>query len=732
VASSGGKATLTLLSCTIANNSGGASNGGGLVNVVNSGHAEASYKNTIVADNVGPNIVNLGGTLMSLGHNLSSDGTGNLTASGDLPHADPKLGPLQNNGGPTPTQALLPGSPALAAGDPAQSGSTDQRGVIRSGAVNMGAYQASASSLALSGFPTSTQAGQPQSFTITLTDRFGQLAAGYRGTVHVSSTDGQAALPGDYPFGAADAGSHIFSATLKTAGSRSLTVADTVNGSLQATQSGIKVTPAPAGAFLVAGFPSDIGAGMSASFTVMTLDSYGNATTDYAGTVHFTSSDGQANLPGDAHLNNGHGIFNATLKTAGPQSIRATDTADSGITGSQSGIVVSPTAASVLIVGGFPSLLPAGTPGSVTVFAQDIYGNVATGYTGTVHFTSSDPQASLPGDSALNNGTGRFAATLFTAGTQSITATDTAHGNLTGMQAGILVAPAAASHFAVSTAAANPDIAGTPFDVTVTAQDAYGNTATGYTGTVHFTSGDPYGASLPADYTFQPTDQGVATFSGVTALYTAGTRDVTGTDTTSGISGVAFVNVQAAPAVAFQVVAPAGATSGVTFDVTVVAVDPYGNTDMNYTGTIHFTTSDMDPGVVLPPDYTFQASDAGMVTFPGGVTLITLGDQTLTATDTVSGITGTATVTVTSGAGPGAGGFGAKPAVSQQPPSASVPTATARPSAAAADPESLPVRAPSVGATAHRAALIDHVWSDLADPLLAGPWMGGLVLGEAS
>jgi hypothetical protein len=94
-----------------------------------------------------------------------------------------------------------------------------------------------------------------------------------------------------------------------------------------------------------------------------------------------------------------------------------------------------------------------------------------------------------------------------------------------------------------------------------------------------------------------------------------------------------------APAVGLQVVAPASATSGSPFDVMVIAADSVCSTDMNYTGTILFTTSDMDLGVVLPPDYAFQASDAGMVTFPGEVTLITVGNQTLTAADTVSGIT---------------------------------------------------------------------------------------------
>ena len=75
-------------------------------------------------------------------------------------------------------------------------------------------------------------------------------------------------------------------------------------------------------------------------------------------------------------------------------------------------------------------------------------------------------------------------------------------------------------------------------------------------------------------------------------------------------------------------------------------MDPYGNTAVNYQGTVTFSTSDTDAGVVLPADDTFTAADAGVHTFSGAVTLITPGDQTITATDTASGITRTATVTV--------------------------------------------------------------------------------------
>src|SRR5262249_4461946 len=67
-------------------------------------------------------------------------------------------------------------------------------------------------------------------------------------------------------------------------------------------------------------------------------------------------------------------------------------------------------------------------------------------------------------------------------------------------------------------------------------------------------------------------------------------------------------------------------------------------------GTVTFSTSDTDPGVVLPAPYTFQPSHGGTVTFL--VTLITPGDETLTVTDTNSGITGTVVVTVTSPTAP--------------------------------------------------------------------------------
>jgi hypothetical protein len=207
----------------------------------------------------------------------------------------------------------------------------------------------------------------------------------------------------------------------------------------------------------------------------------------------------------------------------------------------------------------------------------------------------------------------------------------------------------------VQIAAPPTAFAGMPFDVTITALDPYGNIATGYTGTVSLAGSDPQ-AALPADYTFTAADSGMHTFARVTLL-TAGAQTLTAQDTAEGpLAGSATVAVASAPADHFLITAPPAIMSGTPFDLTITALDPYGNVDPNYTGTATWASSDTDSAVILPADYTFQSTDSGTYTFPAGATLITPGDQTLTAADTGNGIIGSATVTVIPGPHPPPGG----------------------------------------------------------------------------
>src|SRR5262249_60643620 len=102
--------------------------------------------------------------------------------------------------------------------------------------------------------------------------------------------DPRGVRPPNSPFSAGNVGVRSFTATLKTAGSQSLTATDTVTGSINGSQTGITVNPAAASTLTVSGFPSPTTAGVSNSFTVTAKDAFGNTATGYLGTVRFTSS----------------------------------------------------------------------------------------------------------------------------------------------------------------------------------------------------------------------------------------------------------------------------------------------------------------------------------------------------------------------------------------------------------------------------------------------------------
>src|SRR5205823_3925591 len=151
----------------------------------------------------------------------------------------------------------------------------------------------------------------------------------------------------------------------------------------------------------------------------------------YIGPVRFSSSDAQAVLPGFSTLSNGVGTFTANLKTAGNQTVTATDVVIGSLTGTSGTIAVSPAAATHFVVS-TPASATAGVASPFTVTAKDAFNNTAIGYGGTVQFTSSDAQALVPADSMLSNGAGTFSVTVETSGNQTVTATDSTTGSIAG------------------------------------------------------------------------------------------------------------------------------------------------------------------------------------------------------------------------------------------------------------------------------------------------------------
>jgi hypothetical protein len=439
--------SFSLTNCTISNNksySGGAG-------IAVSYFYNVSFNNTIIAGNYDFNFYSddmyLPGSVTGNNCLLGTGGpTTGLNGNGNIyiGSNDPGLGPLQNNGGPTQTMALLPGSLAIGNGNNALAPTTDQRGFTRldvaGETTDIGAYEVltpTAASLAVAGFPSTTTAGTAGAFTVTAKNSDGTTATGYLGTIHFTSTDPQAVLPADYTFTSADQGVHNFTVDLKTAGSQTITATDTVTGSITGSES-ITVNPAAASSLVLAGFPSSTTAGAAGNFTVTARDPYGNVATGYLGTLHFTSSDANAALAADYTFtanNAGVHTFSATLTTAGTQSITATDTVLAAINGSEAGIVVSPGAATHFAIVA-PSTVTAGAPFNITVTALDGYGNVATGYRGTIRISSVNGRGNLPSTytfTAADNGVHTFTHIVFNLrAMHTITMTDTLNGTIVG------------------------------------------------------------------------------------------------------------------------------------------------------------------------------------------------------------------------------------------------------------------------------------------------------------
>ncbi|HEU0011336.1 MAG TPA: choice-of-anchor Q domain-containing protein, partial [Verrucomicrobiae bacterium] len=153
---------LTLIHATVASNSASAGANGYPIGASRGGAIAAaggavSLRSTILASSLSASNC-YGSGFVDEGHNLSSDASCSFTAPGSLNNTDPVLGPLADYGGPTPTMALLAGSPALDAADPAFCPATDQRGTARpfGAGCDIGAFESA---------PPYTILGQVHGFT---------------------------------------------------------------------------------------------------------------------------------------------------------------------------------------------------------------------------------------------------------------------------------------------------------------------------------------------------------------------------------------------------------------------------------------------------------------------------------------------------------------------------------------------------------------------------------------
>ncbi|MDM8000500.1 MAG: Ig-like domain-containing protein, partial [Dehalococcoidia bacterium] len=312
------------------------------------------------------------------------------------------------------------------------------------------------------------------------------------------------------------------------------TVRGTYNGTLTDDAS-LTVNPGTADHIIISPGTAIITAGSSQAYTAVAYDEFENSLGDVTSSTNFSISSGAGGSWG-GYYSNVYTPANAGTWIVAGYYGGLTDTAS---------LTVNAGSAARLEVTGSATMTAGGT-NELTITARDSYGNVATSYTGARSLTFSGP-ASAPGgqiprvegvaigSSVLVTFTGGIsntgAASLVAYRAESTTV-DVSDGSIgssgsTSYDLDLTVNPGPPVTLAL-TPVGGSAIAGVPFGVTVTAYDAYGNAATGYLGTVRFTSTDS-AATLPSDYTFVSGDSGAHTFS--VALISAGSQSVTVTDT---------------------------------------------------------------------------------------------------------------------------------------------------------------------------------------------------------
>ena len=478
-------------------------------------------------------------------------------------------------------------------------------------------------------------AGTAQSVTVRAVDANGNLDTTYAGTVHFTSTDPAALLPADALL---PGGFGTFSVTPRTAGSFQVTIAQTPAPAPPITGTSATVAisgGAPKTLALTSGGAQTGAVGTQLlPFSVKVSDQLGNGLPGI--TVQFAAPAGASVTPSTATTNAG-GVATATATlgtTPGTETFTAVTTGIASLAIPATATAGAPTQ---LAIGGLLATVAAGTGAAYTLTALDQFGNVATGFSGVVTFSTDDPLGVVnPASVSLASGAASgLSVTFKTAGSRHLNAA-------TGT---------------VSTSAALTVTAGTPASVTQTG-------GAGQTGAA--------GAALPAPFVVKVQDQFGNPASGVTVSFSTsaggaispasavtaadGTASATGllgpvpgvqlfAAAVSGLAPLALP-ATAAPASAarLQVTGMPGVlAAGTSATITITALDQFGNVATGFNQTVLVSTDDPQGGAVI------QASCSSGVATNVALAFKTAGTRTLLV-NAAAAQSASVAVTVTAGA----------------------------------------------------------------------------------
>ena len=503
--------------------------------------------------------------------------------------------------------------------------------------LSVSVVTAGAATQLVASVPGDFAAGQSQTVTIYAEDANGNIDHTYSGAATASMTGGASFFPGTSTTDLVNGVATIDVGGDK-AGAQTLTIADAA-GSLTPATLAVTVDPGPL-ARLVVDAPPTVGAGQDFTYGVTQFDAYGNVTTGTQ--IQVALYEFGTSTTNWAYMTTS-GRFTAQFPNAGQDAFLAASDVDTVQIQTAAYVHVGPAviADHLQITSNMSQF---GTPGTITISAVDSSGATQT-VDDTVTIGNQDNTANINGGNPtlqMVNGTVTFPATFWALGNQYLIATGpTSAGPTLAGSLVLPIGPGPVTNYAFTAPATV--VAGAPYTISLTASDGYGHPVDNATdpATISWTDGSP-GAATPdsANATSADYVNGIATFTG----------DFTGTGTaTITIGGsndgdhAQSTSVTVTPGAATQLAAgaPANFVAGATQQVTVDALDAFGNLDTSYTGTA--TIALTGQATTLPGGPTLTIT-AGVGTIDVGSDAA--GAQTLTATDTAGLLTATGTAVI--------------------------------------------------------------------------------------
>ena len=377
------------------------------------------------------------------------------------------------------------------------------------------------------GSPASQAAGVAFNVTVYATDNWWNPVPS-ADVVRITSSDPAASTPVS---GALTNGSRQFTLSLGTVGTRTLTVSDQTNTSIQGmTSSGIQVLPSAADRFVIEPIAATVIAGVPVLVTIHAADVGGNTIPDFAGDAILSANTGAGSIaPNLVSFTDGTWSGNVVFRGAGGAvALSCADFSSPPHTGTSNTFTVEPgplAGLQVLV----PDEMPrggtadgkegtvlgqsAGAPFQVTVRAVDAFYNLVNGVGDRIQLGSTDAFATIPAETTLVNGQILLNARLYRTGLQRIWARHADNGSVQpdtssavlvsgGPFAKLLIlapgespAPGTASG---RTGVATDQSINYAFNVTVLATDSWGNPVGGVNDVVHLSCTDLL-ATLPPD-----------------------------------------------------------------------------------------------------------------------------------------------------------------------------------------------------------------------------------------